>query len=40
MGSAPMSGVTAGCIGVKVGLSLFLAVWALTEWGPDKGDEA
>lgn len=27
-------------IGVKVGLSLFLAVWALTEWGPDKGDEA
>jgi multicomponent Na+:H+ antiporter subunit B len=27
-------------IGVKVGLSLFLAVWALTEWDPEKGDDA
>jgi multisubunit Na+/H+ antiporter MnhB subunit len=27
-------------IGVKVGLSLFLAVWALTEWEPDQGDGA
>jgi multisubunit Na+/H+ antiporter MnhB subunit len=26
-------------IGVKVGLSLFLAVWALTEWNPEKGDD-
>ena len=27
-------------IGVKVGLALFLAVWALTEWIPDEGDDA
>jgi len=27
-------------IGVKVGLSLFLAVWALTEGNPEKGDDA
>ena len=27
-------------IGVKVGLSLFLAVWALTEWEPEKGEDA
>jgi len=27
-------------IGIKVGLSLFLAVWALTAWDPEKGADA
>ncbi len=26
-------------IGLKVGLSLFLVVWALTEWAPEEGGE-
>ncbi len=26
-------------IGLKVGLALFLVVWALTEWTPEEGDE-
>jgi multicomponent Na+:H+ antiporter subunit B len=26
-------------IGLKVGLSLFLVVWALTEWSPEEGGE-
>lgn len=26
-------------IGLKVGLSLFLVVWALTEWTPEEGED-